>query len=46
MEVRFDSSGLYGKQFKSLSLKVNTLEKTKDIAIAANVINENIKYKL
>ncbi len=45
ISVNFDSSGLYGDQFKTISLKVNTLEKTKELAIAANVINENINYK-
>ena len=45
ISVTFDSSGLYGNQFKTISLKVNTQEKTKELAIAANVINENINYK-
>lgn len=46
LEVLFDSSGLFGNQFKTISLKVNTREKTKELAITANVTNKSIKYKL
>jgi hypothetical protein len=40
IEVTFDTSGLYGKQYKSISVEANTNEKTKNLAIVAEVKNE------
>jgi hypothetical protein len=44
VEVEFDSSGLIGKQFKTIEIYTNT-KKTKQIAIFAEVQNEQIEYK-
>ena len=44
VEVEFDSSGLIGKQFKTIEIYANT-KKTKQIAIFAEVQNEQIEYK-
>ncbi|NOY96496.1 MAG: DUF1573 domain-containing protein [Chlorobi bacterium] len=46
VEVTFDTSGLFGKQFKMIKLYVNTQEGTKELAVVAEVKNNDIiKYK-
>ncbi len=45
IEVTFDSTGLFGKQFKAFSFETNTIEQRKELAITANVINKDIQYK-
>jgi hypothetical protein len=40
IEVEFDTSGLFEKQYKSIRLEVNTKEKIKYLAIVAEVKNE------
>ena len=42
IEVEFDSSGLFGKQFKSIEIDANTKE-LKHLAIFAEVQNENLE---
>jgi hypothetical protein len=44
IEVEFDSSGLFGKQFKSIVIHANT-KKPKQLAIFAEVQNKQIEYK-
>lgn len=44
IEVEFDSSGLWGKQFKSIEVHANT-KKTKQLAIFAEVQNQEIEIK-
>lgn len=44
VEVEFDSSGLFGKQFKSIVVHANT-KKPKQLAIFAEVQNKQIEYK-
>ena len=43
-EVEFDSSGLFGKQYKLIELSANC-EEPKHLAIFANVLNENLEIK-
>jgi hypothetical protein len=40
IEVRLDTSGLYGRQYKSISVEANTKEKTKYLAVVAEVKND------
>lgn len=40
IEVEFDSAGLFGKQFKSVAVETNTIEKIKYLAVVAEVKNE------
>jgi hypothetical protein len=40
IEVCFDTSGLFGKQYKPIEIEANTNEKIKTIAIVAEVKNE------
>ncbi len=42
IEIEFDSSGLWGKQFKSIEIHANT-EKPKQLAIFAEVQNEELE---
>lgn len=44
IEVEFDSSGLIGKQFKTIVINANT-KKPKQLAIFAEVQNEQIEFK-
>ncbi|QGY45440.1 DUF1573 domain-containing protein [Maribellus comscasis] len=44
IEVEFDSSGLWGKQFKTIEVYANT-KKPKQLAIFAEVLNEEIEIK-
>jgi len=44
IEVEFDSSGLFGKQFKSIEIHANTKE-LKHLAIFAEVENEQLEIK-
>ncbi len=42
IEVIFNTAGLWGKQFKTIKIVANTKQKTKELAILADVDNENI----
>ena len=42
VEIEFDSSGLWGKQFKTIEINANT-KKPKQLAIFAEVQNEEIE---
>jgi len=42
IEVEFDSSGMFGKQFKSIEIHVNCKE-PKHLAIFAKIINEQLE---
>ena len=44
IEVEFDSSGLWGRQLKSITVQANT-EKTKQLVIFAEVNNEQLNIK-
>ncbi len=44
IEVEFDSSGLWGKQFKTIEIYANT-KKTKQLAIFADVQNQDLEIK-
>jgi hypothetical protein len=44
IEVEFDSSGLFGRQFKTIEVHANT-KKPKQIAIFAEVQNEQLEIK-
>ena len=44
IEVEFDSSGLFGKQFKTIEVHANT-KKPKQLAIFAEVKNEQLEIK-
>ncbi|NOR73808.1 MAG: DUF1573 domain-containing protein [Draconibacterium sp.] len=44
IEVEFDSSGMFGKQFKSVEIKANCKE-PKHLAIFAKIINEQLEIK-
>ncbi len=44
IEVEFDSSGMFGKQFKSIEIKANCKE-PKHLAIFAKIINEQLEIK-
>lgn len=44
IEVEFDSSGLYGKQMKTITVKAN-VPKPKQLAIFAEVKNEQLRIK-
>jgi hypothetical protein len=44
IEVEFDSSGMFGKQFKSIEIHANCKE-PKHLAIFAKIINEQLKIK-
>ena len=44
IEVEFDSSGLWGKQFKTIEIHANT-KKPKQLAIFAEVKNEELEIK-
>ena len=44
IEIEFDSSGLWGKQFKSIEIHANT-EKPKQLAIFADVENDQFEIK-
>ncbi len=39
IEVRFDSRGFYGNQYKVIRVDANIEEKSKELVITANVIN-------
>ncbi len=39
VEVKFNSNGFHGKQYKVIQLSANIREKVKELVIAANVIN-------
>jgi hypothetical protein len=43
-EIEFNSSGLFGKQYKSIELTANCKE-PKHLTIFANVLNENLEIK-
>jgi hypothetical protein len=43
IEVRFNSSGLFGKQYKSIAVNVNTKEKIKYLAVVADIKNEQLE---
>jgi hypothetical protein len=45
IKVIFNTSGLYGKQFQSCRLFSSREGITMDIAVAAEVVNEEIKFK-
>ncbi len=44
IEVEFDSSGLFGKQFKPITVEANVKE-PKHLAIFAEVNNEQLEFK-
>ena len=44
IEVEFDSSGMFGKQFKSIEIHANCKE-PKHLAIFAKIINEQLEIK-
>ena len=44
IEVEFDSSGLFGRQFKTIEVHANT-KKPKQLAIFAEVQNEQLEIK-
>ena len=44
IEVEFDSSGMFGKQFKSIEIHTNCKE-PKHLAIFAKIINEQLEIK-
>jgi hypothetical protein len=44
IDVEFDSSGLWGKQFKTIEVYANT-KKTKQLAIFAKIQNEQLEIK-
>ncbi len=44
IEIEFDSSGLFGKQFKSIEIHANTKD-LKHLAIFASVTNEDLEIK-
>jgi len=44
IEVEFDSSGLFGRQFKTIEVHANT-KKSKQLAIFAEVQNEQLEIK-
>ncbi len=44
IEVEFDSSGMFGKQFKSIEIDANCKE-PKHLAIFAKIINEQLEIK-
>lgn len=44
IEVEFDSAGLWGRQFKSITVEANT-EKPKQLAIFAEVNNKQLNIK-
>ncbi|MCW3806596.1 DUF1573 domain-containing protein [Plebeiibacterium marinum] len=39
IEVRFDTRGFYGKQYKILRVDANINKKSKELVVSANVIN-------
>lgn len=43
VEVRFDTTGLFGRQYKPIELEMNTEDKTKDLAVVADIKNKQIK---
>lgn len=44
VEIEFDSSGLFGKQFKTIEIHANSKE-SKHLAIFAEVQNEQLEFK-
>ncbi len=44
IEVEFDSSGMFGKQFKTIEISANSKE-PKHLAIFAKIINEQLEIK-
>ena len=42
IEVFFDTSGLYGNEFKVIKVHSNIKEKTKELAITAEIKNKNL----
>ena len=45
VKVMFNTAGLYGKQFQSCRIFTDAEGVTLDIAVTAEVINENIEFK-
>ncbi|MBT6006265.1 MAG: DUF1573 domain-containing protein [Prolixibacteraceae bacterium] len=44
VEIEFDSSGLFGKQFKTIEIYANSKE-SKHLAIFAEIQNEQLEFK-
>ncbi|MBN1820976.1 MAG: DUF1573 domain-containing protein [Prolixibacteraceae bacterium] len=43
IEVEFDTAGLFGKQYKSVAVEMNTKEKTIYLAVIADVKNDQLE---
>lgn len=44
IEVIFDTSGLFGNEFKIITLNVNTEKKIKELAVIAEIENKNLIF--
>jgi len=44
IEIGFDSSGLFGRQYKTITVETNTKEKINYLAVLAEVVNEQIEF--
>lgn len=43
VDVEFDTSGLYGSQYKTIAVYANIDGKVKEVALVADIINEDIQ---